>query len=77
MGEVNATTKAIIDRLPKKPVLIPTEIAAVFGMMSSNPVLDAIKRGQIDASCVGGKFYISRDEAARFIESTEYKADEA
>ena len=74
---MNATTQAIIDRLPMKPVVIPAEIAAVFGMSSTSPILEAIKRGKIEASCVGGKFYISRDEAARYIESTEYKADEA
>lgn len=74
---MNATTQAIIDRLPKKPVLIPAVIASAFGMASANPILDAIKRGKIAASSVGGKFYISREEAARYIESTSYVADEA
>ena len=74
---MNATTQAIIDRLPKKPILIPADIASVFGMATSAAIIDAVKRGQIAASCVGGKFYISRDEAARYIESTAYKADEA
>ena len=40
-------------------------------------IIDAIKRGKIECACVGGKFYISRDEAARYIESTAYKPDEA
>lgn len=74
---MNATTQAIIDRLPKKPVLIPAVIASAFGMASATPIIDAIKRGKIDASTVGGKFYISREEAARYIESTSYVADEA
>lgn len=74
---MNATTKAIADRLPKKPVLAPGEIAAAFGCQDATFVLEAIRRGQIDASCIGRKFYISRDEAARYIESTSYKADEA
>ncbi len=74
---MNATTQAIIDRLPKKPVLIPGEIAAAFGMASANPILDAIRRGKIAASSVGGKFYISREEAARYIAGTAYKPDEA
>ena len=73
---MNATTQAIIDRLPTKLVLIPGDIALAFGMQSTNPILDAIKRGQIAASSVGGKFYISRDEAARYIESTAFVADE-
>ena len=73
---MNATTQAIIDRLPKKLVLTPGAIASAYGMASSYAIIDAVKRGQIAASCVGGKFYISRDEAARYIESTAYKADE-
>ena len=74
---MNATTQAIIDRLPKKLVITPGAIASAYGMSSSFAIIDAIKRGQIAASCVGGKFYISHDEAARYIESTAYKADEA
>ena len=73
---MNATTKTIIDRLPDKLVLIPGDIALAFGMMSSNPILDAIKCGRIAASSVGGKFFFSRDEAARYIESTAYKPQE-
>ena len=74
---MNATTQAIIDRLPKKPILAPADIAAVFGMVTAAAIIDAIKRGKIECACVGGKFYISRDEAARYIESTAYKPDEA
>ena len=74
---MNATTQAIIDRLPKKPVLIPAELAALYGMADGGPILAAIRRGQIAAACICGKFYISREEAARYIESTAYTADEA
>ena len=74
---MNATTKTIIDRLPKKLVVTPGAIASAYGIASSYAIIDAIKRGQIAASSVGGKFYISREEAARYIESTEFKADEA
>lgn len=73
---MNATTQAIIDRLPDKPVLIPAEIAAAFGMADGGPIISAIKRGKISASCVSGKFYICREAAARYIESTAYRADE-
>lgn len=73
---MNATTQAIINRLPDKPVLIPAEIAAAFGMATANPILDAIKRGEISASSVSGKFYICREAAARYIESTAYTPDE-
>lgn len=74
---MNATTQAIIDRLPDKPMLIPAEIAAAFGMATAAPIIDAIKRGKISASCVSGKFYICRESAERYIESTAYTPDEA
>ena len=74
---MNATTQAIIERLPNKPILIPAEISAAYGIATTNPILDAIRRGKIAASRVGGKFYIARDEAARYIETTAYQADEA
>lgn len=74
---MNATTQAIIERLPKKPILVPGEISAAYGMASSNPILDAIRRGKIAASSVGGKFYIAREEAARYIEATAFIPDEA
>ena len=74
---MNATTQTIIDRLPNRPVLSPADIAAAFGMKSCNPILDAIRRGQIVAATVGRKFYISRDAAARYIETTSYQPDEA
>ena len=74
---MNATTQAIIDRLPQKPILIPGELAAAFGMMSTNPILEAIKRGKVAASIVCGKFYIAREEAARYVEETAFIPDEA
>lgn len=74
---MNATTQAIIDRLPQKPVLSPGDIAAAYGMPDATPILEAIRRGRILAATVGRKFYVSRDEAARYIETTAYQADEA
>lgn len=74
---MNATTKAIIDRLPGKPILSPGDIAAAYGMADAAAIIEAIRRGQIATSQVGRKHYIARTEAARYIESTEYKADEA
>lgn len=74
---MNPTTQAIIDRLPPKPILIPAEIASAFGMSTTTAILDAIKRGKLLASTVGGKFYISHGEAERYIATTEYKAQEA
>ena len=78
MKEVmNATAQAIIDRLGNKPVLSPGDISAAYGMPDSSMIIEAIKRGRLAAANVGRKFYISRDEAARYIESTAYKPDEA
>ncbi len=74
---MNATTQAIIGRLGNKPLLSPGDISAAYGMPDSSMIIEAIKRGRLAAANVGRKFYISRDEAARFIESTAYKADEA
>lgn len=74
---MNATTQAIIDRLPQKPILSPGEIAAAFGMPDASPVLEAIRCGRILAATVGRKFYISRAEAERYIESTAFIPDEA
>ena len=74
---MNGTTQSLVNRLPQKPVLIPAEIAAVFGMADGGPIIAAIKRGKISASIVERKFYISREAAVKYIESTEFKADEA
>ena len=77
MGAMNTTTQAIIARLENKPVLSPGDIAAAYGMPDASLVIEAIRRGRILAATVGRKFYISREEAVRYIESTAYKADEA
>ena len=74
---MNATTQAIINRLGNKPLLSPGDISAAYGMPDSSMIIEAIKRGRLAAANVGRKFYISREEAARYIESTAYKADEA
>ncbi len=74
---MNTTTQAIIARLENKPVLSPGDIAAAYGMPDASLVIEAIRRGRILAATVGRKFYISREEAVRYIESTAYTADEA
>ena len=47
---------------------------AIIARLENKPVLSP---GDIAAACVCGKFYISREEAVRYIESTAYTADEA
>ena len=73
---MNATTKAIIAELPKKPILIPAEIAAAYGLATTNPILSDIKTGKLAANNINGRFLISRSEAERYIEQNEYTPDE-
>lgn len=73
---MNATTKAIIDRLPKKPLLSPGDLAAAFGLATSSPIIADIKTGKIGAVVLGGKYIIARDEAASYVEASEYTPEE-
>ena len=73
---MNATTKAIIALLPKKPILIPAEIAAACGLASTNPIIADIKTGKLAANSINGRFLISRSEAERYIELNEYTPEE-
>ena len=73
---MNATTKAIIAQLPKKPILIPAEIAAAYGKATSNPILADIKTGKLAANSINGRYLISRSEAERYIELNEYNPEE-
>jgi hypothetical protein len=73
---MNATTKAIIDRLPRKPLLTPKEVADAYGLKTNDPVLADIRLGRIAANVVGGKYIISREAAAAYIAANEYKPQE-
>ena len=73
---MNATTQAIIAQLPKKPILIPAEIAAAYGLASANPILADIKIGKLAANSINGRYLISRSEAERYIEANEFIPDE-
>ncbi len=73
---MNATTQAIIAQLPKKPILIPAEIAAAYGLATTAPILADIKVGKVSANVINGRYLISRQEAERYIESNEYTPDE-
>ena len=69
---MNATTKAIIDRLPKKPLLSPADIAAAFGLATSNSVIADIKTGKLQAVVIGGKYIVSREASVRYVEACAY-----
>ena len=73
---MNATTQAIIERLPKKPLLSPGDIAAAYGLASTNTILADIKTGKLAANMIGGKYVISREAARDYIVTNEYQPDE-
>ena len=73
---MNATTQAIIAQLPKKPILIPAEISAAYGLATADPILADIKTGKLAANKINSRYLISRDAAERYIESNEYEPDE-
>ena len=73
---MNPTTQAIIDRLPKKPLLTPADIAAAYGLKTSDPIIADIKTGRLAANTIGGKYIISYSAAERYIAANEYRPDE-
>jgi hypothetical protein len=73
---MNATTQAIIAQLPKKPILIPAEIAAAYGLATAVPIIADIKTGKLAANIINGRYLISREAAEKYIESNEYEPEE-
>ena len=73
---MNATTQVIIDQLPKKPLLSPADVAAAYGLATSNPILADIKVGKLAANAINGKYIISRSAAEAYIAANEYQPDE-
>ena len=73
---MNATTQAIIAQLPKKPILIPAEIAAAYGLAGTTAIIADIKTGKLAANLINGRYLISRSEAERYIEANEFNPDE-
>ena len=66
---MNPTVAAIVERLPKKPLLNPKEIADAFALQSTRPVLDDIALGDLAAAKVGNRYIIARAEAIRYVSS--------
>ncbi len=73
---MNATTQAIVDRLPKKPLLTPADVAGAYGLADSDKILADIKTGRIAVNRIGGKYIISREAAEAYIAANEYKPQE-
>ena len=74
---MNETTKAIIDRLPKKPIIAPADIAAAYGLAGTTAILADIKTGKLAANSINGRYIIARAAAEAYIESNEFIPDEA
>lgn len=75
-SEMNATTRAIINRLPDRPILSPVDIAAAYGMATTHTILADIKTGRLAAQYVGGRYIISMKAATDYISRNEYTPDE-
>jgi len=73
---MNTTTQAIINQLPKKPLVSPADVAAAYGLATTTPILADIKVGKLAANTINGRYIISRSEAERYIEANEYQPDE-
>ena len=73
---MNATTQAIIAQLPKKPILIPAEIAAAYGLATADPILADIKTGKLAANKINSRYLISHSAAEAYIEANEFIPDE-
>ena len=73
---MNATTKSIIDRLPRKPLLAPADLAAAYGLATAVPIIADIKVGKLAANSINGRYIISRAAAEAYIEANEYSPDE-
>ena len=73
---MNATTQAIIERLPAKTILSPVDIAAAYGLATTHTVLADIKTGRLQAQCVGGRYLIAKAAAEKYITANEYMPDE-
>lgn len=73
---MNATTKAIIERLPHKPLISPADIADAYGLKTNDPILADIKTGKLQTNKISGKYIIARKAAEKYIEANEFRPDE-
>lgn len=68
---MNATTQAIIDRLPGKPLVSPQEIADAFALATSQSIVQDIVAGKCGAVKIGNRYIVHIDEAKRYVISKE------
>ncbi len=74
---MNPTVSAIVDRLPRKPLVSPQEIAAAFSLTTPQTVIGDIAAGLLAAVKVGNRYLVARDEAVRYVSSKAVVPDEA
>ena len=73
---MNATTRSIIQSLPRKPILSSADLAAAYGLATTNSIIADIRTGKLEANMIGGKYIISREAARDYIISNEVIPDE-
>ena len=75
---MNATTKAIIERLRKigRPILQPADIAAAYGFKTTSAILADIKLGNLQTNVCGGVYNISIEAAEAYVAANEYQPTE-
>lgn len=64
---MNATTRAIINRLPDKPLISPQEIADAFALQTPHAILQDIACGKLAAVKIGGRNIVAIEEAKRYV----------
>ena len=74
---MNPTVSAIVERLPKKPLISPQEIADAFALATPQTVIGDISLGLLAAVKVGNRYLVARDEAKRYVASKAVVPDEA
>ena len=72
---MNATTETIISQLPKKPLLSPADVAAAYGLATTQTILADIKVGKLAANIIGGKYIIARSAAEAYIAANGLDAE--
>ena len=73
---MNDTTREIIGRLPRRPLLTPADVAAAYGLAGASAVIADIKCGRLAAQRVGGRYVVSRAAAEAYIAANEYAPEE-
>ena len=73
---MNATTQAIINQLPRKPLIAPADIAAAYGLAGTTSIIADIKTGKLAANSINGRYIISRAAAEAYIAANEFIPDE-